>query len=316
MKNFTRICLIISLVAIIIGFTSCAAGVGLGFSFNSFQRLIENDWFTFNIGYIGESFYEEDDLENTSVRGGDNWIQNETAYDAEKVKSFDLEINGGKIVIEETQDEEIGVEVEYRSIFGSFTRNIKSELDNHTLKICDTNKRKWIRQKNAYVTIRVPEGIQFNRIDMEIGAGVIQLDTSLHAKDIHIEVGAGELISKKVQLTADKSLNLSVGTGNVSLYHAAANKMKIHNGVGETKVKEATAQKISINNGVGNVDIRVSGKESDYSYKISAGIGGVEVGDGNHFGFGADKVIKNDASNDVEIESGIGAVKLSFSSDE
>lgn len=59
MKRFTKVCLIICSVMVVVGIVLCAVGMSLGFGFRQFRVLAKEGAFQFGPGWLGFSWFDE-----------------------------------------------------------------------------------------------------------------------------------------------------------------------------------------------------------------------------------------------------------------
>jgi len=297
MKRFTKISLIVCLIAILMGTAACAVGAGLGFS----------------LGQVREWGFTRSTAELEEERGGKNWIENNYEYKADEVQSMDLELICGELVIEEVTDSsDITVSIDYRGVFKNLTRKITCSVEHNILKVDDDAKKIWNNLKNAYVTIQIPKDKTFEKITIETGAGTLKLNTNLNADNIRVDIGAGELVSEDYQINAEEELNIYVGAGSVDLEDVKAKQLKVESGVGEAHMNRVLADNIRIDCGMGDIKLGCIGVLEDFDYKIDYGIGSVSVGDSTYSGLGGSKVIQNKSDKKIEIECGVGSVDVDF----
>lgn len=344
MKKFTKIALIISLVAFLLGTGACAVGAGLGFSLSQFRdaadygifnissyfwndRDFDND---FDLDWGNETDWEEDevledetDWEDEAVieddtdwededRSGADWTKDTYTFEADKIKDLDIEFDSGQLeIVESESDSEIGVVLEYKSIIENSTRKLTCEEDNGVLKIDEDSKRKWNNLKKAYIILKLPKNKMFDEVDINTGAGITYLKHDLNAKDVKIEIGAGE-VSGSNSIHAEDKLKLTVGAGVVSLNQLSAKNIDVDCGIGETTIKNVASEKLKILCGMGSVRVKLTDTETDYDYKIQCGVGSVSIGDSNYSGLGRSKKIDNNSSKTVDIDCGLGDVEIDF----
>jgi hypothetical protein len=64
--------------------------------------------------------------------------------------------------------------------------------------------------------------------------------------------------------------------------------------------------------GVGNVELDLVGKETDYNYKYSVGLGEFTINDTNYSKGSGDGKKDNNAANDFDIDCGIGSIEINI----
>lgn len=317
MKKFTKIALIVALAFVILGSIFCAVGMGIGFHFSDFRNAVEAGEFSIGpLQHIPFIRYENDDMEWED--GKMNWSSEETEnfrFAGDSVKNLDMDVDYAGVVIEEGSDSsDICVDVEYRR--KSHKRKVEVSMSGDTLKIKDGKVKRIRNSDSVRITIKIPEKLLesqwLNEVDIEQGAGYAHLNVPLTAKEISINVDAGEcMVSKK--LTAEKSMSLEVDAGRIELADLETEKLKMHTGVGQLTVSMMQAEKIEMECGIGAITATAAGRESDYSYEIECSVGSTAVGGSIYNGLGSERKIKNPGNKKMEIECGVGNVNISFS---
>ena len=107
-----------------------------------------------------------------------------------------------------------------------------------------------------------------------------------------MEVGAGEFC----------------GYGNIT----AAN-CDLQVGAGTIDIDQLDIQKLNADCGAGEIDMVVTGKEKDYNYDLSCGMGEINLEDSEYSGIGIEKNISNEgARKDMVLECGMGEIDVEF----
>lgn len=310
MKRFTKIALIVSLVLVILGAVCCAVSLGTGFNFSEFRNEVMAG--KYSIGFPFVSFHSDfnwdDDQAEWQASSGDTF-----SFECSDIDSLDMDVYYGDLNIVQTTGNDICVEVEYRK--EDSKRRVNVSADGKTLVIKETGSKKSIHNDSTRITIQIPEEMsqrQWKEIELCQSAGNVYIDTPLTAKNIEIEVDAGECISYH-KLTASKELSVDVGAGNMELHELEAESIEMDAGIGSLITGEIIAEKIDISCGIGSITTVASGAESDYSYDIECGIGNVEIGKKQYSG---SSFVSEDSSSDdreIAVECGIGEVQVKFS---
>ena len=159
-------------------------------------------------------------------------------------------------------------------------------------KITITDTHSGTSKKQKQVKVSVPAGKKFGSVVMGIDAGTIELDCDLQAENFSLEAGAGEFSSCGT-ITA-KSCALQVGAGTLD-------------------IDMLDTPDLSAECGTGEISLTMAGKEKDYDYELTCGIGEIDLGDSEYSGFGIEKTISNDgASRSMVLECGMGEIDVEF----
>ncbi|WP_455717541.1 DUF4097 family beta strand repeat-containing protein [Anaerosporobacter sp.] len=158
------------------------------------------------------------------------------------------------------------------------------------------------------VTIYIPDDFQPENLEIEIGAGRVDL-CDMVADNIDFDLGAGELVAN--ELVAKKGSKVQVGAGQVVIKDLTTKDATFDCGVGEIKVKGDIRGDSKVDCGVGNVLISLKEPENRYDFSLSCGIGNVKI-NGNNYSFTSDSnIYGSDAEYDFSIDCGVGNVEVS-----
>lgn len=324
MKHFTKIAFVIVLVLVILGSVLCAVGVGIGFSISEFRESVKIGEFSFGpirhipfIRYWNDDFdWEEGDVVEGDGFGWTSTENEEFSFPWESLDGIKLDVDNSSVVITQntTEDKEnIRIDVEYRK--ENHKRKVDAYLSGGTLEIEDSGAWRIQNNDSVRITMRLPaqliEQSWLEEIKLEQGRGKIVVETPLTAKEISINVGAGECDVRE-RVTAEKKISLEVEAGMLSVGEIEADKVDISGGVGEFTAALIQAETIEIEGGVGSVQVKAAGKETDYDYDIDCGVGGVTIGNRSYSGLSAGEKIENQGSKEIKIDCGVGNVEVSF----
>lgn len=323
MKNFTKIALIVVLVLVVLGSVCCTVSLGIGFSFEQFWTDVEDGKYSFGpIESLGDvtwrnRFNWRDDGESwKSAEIEDFILQWQGDGGASPVKKLDLEVYYGTVnIMENTENKEnIQVTVEYRK--KNHRRKVEAYQDSDTLKIEETGSKRSRNNDSTRITILIPEAMMeegnvLEELSLKQDAGDISVNMPLTAEKIDIKVNAGEC-QVESKLHALQEFKADVGAGEIDLSSVEAAKVTLNANVGEIDAARITADEIYVDCGIGAIDAMVSGREQDYNYEISCGVGEVTIGDNDYASLGTSKKIDNSGSKRIEVDCNIGEVDISF----
>lgn len=213
---------------------------------------------------------------------------------SEKVTDLHIQISAADFTVEEGE----GFSVE---------SNLKD------LTVSEKNGVLTIREKNTFfknyngavLKLTVPENFVFSSVELETGAGRVQIDT-LSAQKLQLELGAGEV--KIGQLNATGSAELEGGAGKITISGGTLRNLQLEMGVGQLNLTSALLGSSELNLGVGESNLQLIGTQDDYTILVEKGIGsasvaGAQIEDESRCGSG---------ENRVEITGGVGAIHVDF----
>ena len=259
MKIFTRVMLILSGVLATLGVICIIIACSMGLTWGNFVKMLNEGKFRIDIADkngIHIDFFGIDI--NTGLGDGESG----NIDVSEVITGLDVEFGAGILDIHYGDVEEISIEYEYVIGFESRVKDGTLHLSG-ALGIGDNS--------NGALTIVIPYGTTFEKVDLEIGAS---------------EAKINDIVATEVDISV---------------------------GVGEAEVKNLTVEDLDIETGVGQLAVELKGKEKDYSYSLDCGIGKIVIGENSYGGLGASHSVKNeDASCHMDIECGIGTVRITF----
>ncbi len=269
-----------------VGLICCMAALIMGVTIETIENRFPYGFsFPFHTSYIGR--YVDDDYEereDVSVTEGDDMQK------FKNVRSIDMYVAAGEVEVRRTADtaDEIIIETE------KIDKRLKLQyyMDGDELVI--QTKKKITHINNAggvgKIYINIPERCVLEDAEFNLLAGSLYVE-EISAKELSIDVGAGEASINK--FTADKA-DFNCGTGSIM---AAGN----------------VREEADIDCGIGQITFHVQGKQTDYNYEVSCGIGEVSCGDSTYSGIGSKREVDNHATKEMEIDCGIGNVIVNFS---
>ena len=280
MKLFTKIALGIAGFFAGMAVICAIIAFSMGFTTNDFMDMVYAGKFQFDFGNDIEIhlFDEDDEIELNHTTGHHGSHHDATEESSTKL---DVEYGAGKLEIYYSDVSNITVEQEG-------VKDFRAEQEGDTFFVEGglgiTNNSK------ASLRILIPEGMQFEEIDLEIGASDANI-RDLKAEEIDIVVGAG--------------------VANIS--NVNANVLNLEVGAGQANIQNLQVRTLDLETGVGKVNVEIFGAESDYNYNVECGIGEVKVGNHSYSGLGAEQNITNpNALYQMDIECGIGEVDVHF----
>lgn len=328
MKSLTKFCLILASVFVVLGIIGVTAGMCLGARPSQFMRMAHhngdrilsrhgwhldfwNDWDD-EIEDIQDDLAEDwndwqedmddwgnldaiDDMEKSSARNVDVQEGNFGGAHIEKLK-LDLDRSSVQIYTHAGED--------FRITAQNCGRYFKVKEEGDTLLLED---HRGVRKKNTLLLeIYVPERVLAD-IEMDLGATELYVE-DLQAEKLELDLGAGEGRIENIKV---EKAEIEAGVGEVQLKNLnASEKAFLGVGTGYLGVDRFDGGDLELECGVGNLEIRVQGKETDYDYTLSYGIGGITLNGEEYSGLGSEKTIHNNADKKISMDCGIGNITL------
>ena len=241
------------------------------------QLLQDNDYPLAGLIHWGNAQYHSSDIDWDALDG--NTVDMDFASDLEISLKYD------ELLIQEYDGDKIRV-------------NVANDAKNDVVvketsgKITITDTRSGNVKKKKQIKVIVPSGKDFDTISLGVDMGTIDLECDLKVQELSVEVGAGEFS----------------GYGNIT---AAYCDLQV--GAGTIDIDQLDVQKLNADCGAGEIDMVVTGKEKDYNYDLSCGMGEINLEDSEYSGIGIEKNISNEgARKDMVLECGMGEIDVEF----
>ena len=241
------------------------------------QLLQDNDYPLAGLIHWGNAQYHSSDIDWDALDG--NTVDMDFASDLEISLKYD------ELLIQEYDGDKIRV-------------NVANDAKNDVVvketsgKITITDTRSGNVKKKKQIKVIVPSGKDFDTVSLGVDMGTIDLECDLKVQELSVEVGAGEF-SGYGNITA-AYCDLQVGAGTIDIY-------------------QLDIQKLNADCSAGEIDMVVTGKEKDYNYDLSCGMGEINLEDSEYSGIGIEKNISNEgARKDMVLECGMGEIDVEF----
>ena len=241
------------------------------------QLLQDNDYPLAGLIHWGNVQYHSSDIDWDDLDG--NTVDMDFASDLEISLKYD------ELLIQEYDGDKIRV-------------NVANDAKNDVVvketsgKITITDTRSGNVKKKKQIKVIVPSGKDFDTISLGVDMGTIDLECDLKVQELSVEVGAGEFS----------------GYGNIT---AAYCDLQV--GAGTIDIDQLDIQKLNADCSAGEIDMVVTGKEKDYNYDLSCGMGEINLEDSEYSGIGIEKNISNEgARKDMVLECGMGEIDVEF----
>ena len=319
MKKFTKGCLITALILFVFG---CAFWGICGYmgGFRQLdnlnigrERFLSIGWNGIRWGYNGRWFgiWDDDDFDDdwwpksagtpSLVEVGDKV---KTDYHASEITDIDIELGGSNLIIEESEDEYIWI------ANNSDVKTVKYTLKNGVFKLYyGETVHHWNDiAKNGNICLYLPEGMNLNTIDIEMGAGNME-SIVLTANEIDMEIGAGNF---NIEGLLSDEVDISVGAGNAEIDNIDAGKVSLEVGAGEIVIDDMTVKNLDLECGAGNINLTLTGDVTDYNYQVECALGNIRIGDNEYTGIIGERNIDNGSSRKIDVECAMGSIEIDF----
>lgn len=293
MKKRWKIFWITCAVLGILGIGFCMTGLAMGVSLRDIEKVSiniggddweEDDWdeddWDEEDDIDDDDDFDEEDLQQAAVTESESATESIHYYDP--VKELELKVKRAKIEIQEYDGDKICVD--------------RSKLNNDlTVSSMKKDGKLQISVKGdsedneGTLLIKIPKDTIFEKLELDLYGGVLEV--------------------AKLQTT---NLDLSASAGMIQLSDFQTNNLEIECGAGEVQLSGEVTQDADIECGVGTVSATLHGKEEDYNYSLSCGIGNIEVDTHSYSGIGREMELDNGQAKTIQVDCGVGSVELKF----
>ncbi len=289
MKKGWKIFWIVCASCLGVGIVCCVVSLIMGVTIEGIENRFPNG-ITLGRG-IGIFMYDDDYEEGNAVAESDD------RQSFSGVRSIDIDVWAGEVEIrtlpdtyQEHHQEHYRQEVIVETQGVSRKMRLQYYMDGDELKIKTKKKLVGIKNGAGKIYVYVPQDYLFEEVSLDVGAGTLYVE-NIRAEEFSVDIGAGEAVIDS--FTADE-VDLDCGAGEIT---AAGNAVR----------------EVDIDCGMGEITFTASGKQSDYDYKISCGIGQVVCGDMSCSGIGSERKVSNGTFREMNVDCGVGEVTIHFS---
>ena len=219
MKKFTKVALTIATIMFVVGVGCVVASFATGLTWEKLGIMVQNGEFNFSIG-------ESENATN----------------EIKTCRDLDVEFGAGTLKISYADVNQIEVK-------NDGIKNLKTYTEGDTVYIKD-GRGIGINSGTGTVEILIPQGHQFDEVDLDIGAGQVTV-MNLDARELNAEVGAGELYVQLVGADTDYNYQTECGVGEIEIGATSVGGMgntQKHNNPGATRF-------LDLECGVGHIKI-------------------------------------------------------------
>lgn len=210
------------------------------------------------------------------------------------IRSLEISVNAADFVIRHADAFSVESNLKYLSV---------SE-ENGVLTITDEAPKR-VSYEKATLTLSIPEDAVFETIRIFTGAARLTAD-ALSGERVSLTIGAGDA-SIQV-LHAGKKAEIKGGAGRISISGGTLQNLSLEMGVGELNLSAALLGESSLTLGVGASNVTLLGEKETYTLEIEKGLGSITLDGKSVSGFDR----RGDGENHVEIEGGIGQIRVDF----
>lgn len=181
--------------------------------------------------------------------------------------------------------------------------NVKCTQKGNELIVKETGNN-WLRNKEGNkVIIYIPENKEFNEIEIDTGAGNIEIE-SLNTKGLSFSIGAGKVEINNLKVTNEAEID--GGAGKVDILSGEICNLNLDMGIGEFNICTKLLGNNDIEQGMGKLTIKLRDSQENYTIRTRKGMGSITI-DGKE---AQNNSIYGNGQNILNIEGGMGAIEI------
>lgn len=180
--------------------------------------------------------------------------------------------------------------------------NIIYKENHNTIKI--EEKGKWLfSDTESNLIIYIPENFDLNKINIEAGAGKVEIE-NLNVDNLDLELGAGEASISNLNIR--NNTKLEGGAGRLNILDGNINNLDLDMGIGEININSFITGDSDIDAGIGILNLNLQGSKADYRIITDKGVGNLKINGQNISGAST----YGEGKNLIKIDEGIGNINI------
>ncbi len=264
--------------------------------------LADTAFTTINFATDGEWFPAFD---GDIVVMGENLTKIDTSYEVSihEIESLDIKVGAGELVLTSNSELTDIVRIDVKGV-GECAYDVKDGvlyLDGFNQIIGDSGVI-------GEIEVYIPEGMTFNEVKVEVGAGTIELD-KMNANTLEASIGAGEMIIEQMDA---QMFSAKIGAGSLQTEDVSTVDAELDVSLGECIFEGSITGNLEAECDMGNLELTLNGKQEDHNYAIDCKAGNIDIENWNAAGFMADKEIDNGVTSNFEISCNMGNITIEF----
>lgn len=182
-------------------------------------------------------------------------------------------------------------------------KNVECKRVSNKLKIEEKNISWFNTSDRRNIIVTVPEDTILNTVDIETGAGEINIE-KLSCKELSLEIGAGKTTIQDLQVTQKAKIN--GGAGKVEIASGEINNLNLSMGAGNFRIAASLSGNNKLDAGIGKLGLELTNGLSNYTIRANKGIGSIKIGEKEVF----DNVEYGDGETNIKINGGVGSIEV------
>lgn len=301
MKKFTKITLTIAAILAALGIICCGIAAIMGAGWTTIHQKALAGEFDFGNWHIGNGIYYGSDH---SGKQGKTESHTET-FAASGIRSLKIDLDVVDSLDFQISDSTDTISVEMED---GYEKYFSTNQDGSELEITYNSAQHYFDDEPT-ITVVLPKECKNLALNLEIGVGDVSMESeAFTAENLYLSVGTGDVSMN--QFSTKKAAELQVGTGDVSVISGDYEKMNIQSEVGDVSFSGNVSDKLQVKAGTGDVSVSLAGKEKEYAFDLSAGVGDITLNGSLKGSFPAEYKSGSDGGTKVEVTAGVGDIDV------
>ncbi len=309
MKPLIKFCLILCAVLTVLGFAGVGTGIAMGIRPSQLINLAR-----YSDSFDSHTFYDTSNIQDFDHMSENSSTKSSEYYEFYDIRHLNFYFSLCNLKIRSHDKDYVSLEA------ANSGTTFRCSQEGNELILEDRRKKRPFHNNMdsaLHLTLYLPSQ-ELEKADIEIEVGNITIDW-LSAGSVELKSGVGEL--NGTDLTAE-NIDIILGVGDLSLENVTSSQdCSIECGTGNLTVGHYKGADLKLDCGVGDITVTAAGKRQDYNYKLDCGLGDIHLNrqlqdpdSRQHSGYepGCFINVDNQADQELDIQCGLGNLKLNF----
>lgn len=183
------------------------------------------------------------------------------------------------------------------------TNNIEYKQSNNQLVVKEKNANLFNSNNQRTITITIPVDTVLDTVSIEAGAGEIQIE-KMATKNLDLEIGAGTVNITDLQVT--QKAKIEGGAGRLEMLSGEIANLDLEMGIGDLILATSLSGNNKIDAGIGKLELTLTDGLDNYVIRVNKGIGSIKI-DGNEIN---NNVEYGNGKTHLKINGGMGSIEV------
>lgn len=183
------------------------------------------------------------------------------------------------------------------------TNNIEYKQSNNQLVVKEKNANLFNSNNQRTITITIPVDTVLDTVSIEAGAGEIQIE-KMATKNLDLEIGAGTVNITDLQVT--QKAKIEGGAGRLEMLSGEIANLDLEMGIGDLMLATSLSGNNKIDAGIGKLELTLTDGLDNYVIRANKGIGSIKI-DGNEIN---NNVEYGNGKTHLKINGGMGSIEV------